>query len=155
MKNWNVKNWKLSLLLGAAMTLTGNLSADAPAPASDAGKFGDAVPADVAAKSLADAVLAYSADAGEQVISGRVGQVCQKKGCWMTLTDGDVMARVMTDHKFALPKDLSGQVVVIGKLEAIDLDEKEIAHMAKDSGKAAAEIAAREYRIAARGVALR
>jgi hypothetical protein len=150
-----VKNWKLSMLLGSALAFTGSLSADAPAPAADTGKFGDAVPADVAAKSLTDAVSAYTDATGEQVISGRVGQVCQKKGCWMTLTDGDVMARVMTDHKFALPKDLSGAVVVFGTLEAMDLDEKEIAHMAKDSGKPAAEIAPREYRIAARGVALR
>jgi hypothetical protein len=152
-----MRNWKLSLMLLVAFAVIGVVSAHEPAPAidADARQFGDAVPADVSARSLADAVSAYSAEAGEQVISGRVGQVCQKAGCWMTLTDGDAMARVMTDHKFALPKELSGQVVVFGKLEAIDLDEKEVAHMAKDSGKPVAEIAPREYRIAARGVALR
>ncbi len=73
----------------------------------------------------------------------------------MTLSDGELMARVMTDHKFALPKELAGQVVVFGKLEVLDLDANEIAHMAKDSGKPESEIAAREYRIAALGVAVR
>lgn len=73
----------------------------------------------------------------------------------MTLSDGELMARVMTDHKFALPKDLTGAVVVYGKLEVLDLDAKEITHMAKDSGKPESEIAAREYRIAALGVAVR
>lgn len=149
MKNRN------SLLLGIAFLFAGSLSAEAPAGVVGGRQFGDAVPADAAEKSLTEAVSAYSAETGEQVISGRVGQVCQKKGCWMTLTDGDVMARVMTDYKFALPKELSGQVVVLGKLEAIDLGEKERAHMAKDSGKSIADIAPREYRIAARGVALR
>jgi Domain of unknown function (DUF4920) len=152
-----MKNRKSLLMLLAAFALIGVVSAHEPAPTadSDARQFGDAVPVDVAAQSLTEAVSAYSAEAGDQAISGRVGQVCQKAGCWMTLTDGDAMARVMTDHKFALPKELSGQVVVFGKLEAIDLDEKEVAHMAKDSGKPATEIAPREYRIAARGVAVR
>ncbi len=150
-----MKCLKLSLMFVAAIVFIGVVDADVPAAAADARQFGDEAPADATASSLTDAVSAYSADAGEQVISGRVGQVCQKAGCWMTLTDGDAMARVMTDHKFALPKELSGEVVVFGKLEAIDLDEKEVAHMAKDSGKPVAEIALREYRIAARGVALR
>ncbi len=120
-----------------------------------ASQFGAPIAGDAKVVALADAVAAYAADSGEQVIRGRVGQVCQKQGCWMTLSDGDVMARVMTDHKFALPKTLSGEVVVIGKLQAMDLDEKEVAHLAKDSGKPVGEIAAREYRIAARGVTKR
>jgi len=117
--------------------------------------FGEAMPAAVQASTLAQAIAAQRDDAGDQVISGRVGKVCQKQGCWMTLSDGDSLARVMTDHKFALPKDLQGEVLVYGKLEAIDLDEKEIAHMAKDGGTTAASVPVREYRIKARGVSLR
>ena len=133
-----------------------DVHAKAIAPADIGAKhFGDAIPADAQSSTLVAAVAGHQKDAGDQLISGRVAQVCQKAGCWMTLSDGDVMARVMTDHKFALPKDLSGDVVVFGKLEVLDLDDKEIAHMAKDSGKPVSEIAAREYRIAARGVALR
>lgn len=118
-------------------------------------QFGAAIPAGAISSTLAEAIAAHSDSGKDQLISGRVAQVCQKQGCWMTLSDGELMARVMTDHKFALPKELAGQVVVFGKLEVLDLDAKEIAHMAKDSGKPESEIAAREYRIAALGVALR
>lgn len=128
--------------------------AAAPA-ATQSTQFGDPIPSDAVAKTLAEAVAAHSVAGNDQVISGRVAQVCQKQGCWMTLSDGELMARVMTDHKFALPKDLAGSVLVYGKLEVLDLDAKEVAHMAKDSGKPESEIASREYRIAALGVAVR
>lgn len=118
-------------------------------------QFGEEMPADQAAQSLSDAIAKHEDGGSDQVISGRVGQVCQKQGCWMTLSDGDNLARVMTGHEFLLPKDLKGDVVVYGKLEAFNLDQKEIQHMAKESGKPETEISAREYRIAARGVALR
>ena len=143
-------------LLSALMILAAlPTRAQSPTPVAAARQFGEVIDAKADVTALGAAVLAYSADTGEQAISGRVGKVCQKKGCWMTLSDGDVMARVMTDYKFVLPKDLSGEVVVFGKLEALELDQKEIAHLAKDSGKPDAQIEPREYRIAARGVALR
>ena len=144
---------RLALLLTASLAAACAFAAD-PAMVAD-GRFGDAIPADAKVTALGDAVSGYAADGGDQAISGRVGQVCQKGGCWMTLSDGDAVARVMTDHKFVLPKDLSGDVVVYGALQALDLDEKEVAHMAEDSGKPKSEIATREYRIAARGVARR
>ena len=138
-------------LVGLLFCASVSQAADEPAAAR---VFGEAVPADASISSLQDAV-AVAEQAGDQVISGRVGQVCQKKGCWMTLSDGEHMARVMTDHKFVIPKDLSGEVLVYGDLQAFDLDADEVAHMAKDSGKDIAEIDAHEYRIAARGVQLR
>jgi Domain of unknown function (DUF4920) len=143
------------LLIGPLMLAAATAAAEAPVAADPGKQFGDAIAADLKVSALRIAVADYSADAPAQVISGRVGQVCQKKGCWMTLTDGDVMARVMTDYKFVLPKDLSGEVVVFGTLQAIDLAPEEAEHMAKDAGKSVSEIATREYRIAARGVALR
>ena len=144
-----------ALLFGLTIFATLPTSAESPAPVAAARQFGEAIDVEADVTGLGAAVLAYSADSGEQAISGRVGKVCQQKGCWMTLSDGDVMARVMTDYKFVLPSDLSGEVIVFGKLEAVDLDPKEIAHLAKDSGKLESEIESREYRIAARGVALR
>jgi hypothetical protein len=147
---------RLALLLSASLIAAGAFAAGTTDTATVAdGRFGDAIPADARITTLGAAVEGYAADGGDQAISGRVGQVCQKGGCWMTLSDGDAIARVMTDHKFVLPKDLSGDVVVFGALQAIDLDEKEVAHMAEDSGKPKSEIATREYRIAARGVARR
>lgn len=118
-------------------------------------QFGAVIPADAPVQSLAQAIHTIDQSKGNQVISGRVTQVCQKAGCWMILTDGDVFARVMTQYKFELPKELKGNAVVLGKIEAVDLDEKESLHMTKDAGEPASAIITREYRIAAQGVALR
>ncbi len=120
-----------------------------------AGGYGEAPGAEAKATPLAAALATL--DAGhavtDGVFSGRVGKVCQKQGCWMQLLDGEQMARVMTNHRFVLPKDFSGNVVVVGKLERIEISEDEAKHMAKDAGTAFDPKAARvEYRIDARGV---
>jgi hypothetical protein len=129
----------------------------APAPtANAAGGYGEVIAAEAKADSLAAALAKLDAakPSIDGVFSGRVGKVCQKQGCWLQLLDGEQMARVMTDHKFTVPKDLSGNALVIGTLERVELDEKEARHMAEDAGKAFDPAASRvEYRIAARGVA--
>ena len=130
-----------------------------PAPAATqnaAGGYGAAIAADAKPQALAEALASLNADAPirEGVFSGRVGKVCQKQGCWMQLLDGEQMARVMTGHRFTLPKDFSGSALVSGKLERIELSEKEARHMAEDAGKAFDPAASRvEYRIDAVGVA--
>jgi hypothetical protein len=108
------------------------------APFAFAADYGDPLPADAApvpiASALADA--AALADA-PRAFSGRVGKVCQKKGCWMMLTEGDTMVRVMTGYRFLLPTDASGEAVVYGTLQRTEMDAGEAAHMAKDAGEAA------------------
>ena len=132
-------------------------SKPAPAPtANAAGGWGEAIAADAKAESLGAALAQLSAERAsvEGVFSGRVGKVCQKQGCWLQLIDGEQMARVMTNHDFTVPKDLAGDAVVSGKLERVEISEKEARHMAEDAGKAFDPAASRiEYRIAARGVA--
>lgn len=97
-------------------------------------QYGEEIPADAAAQPLAQSIAAYAADDAEaHVYTGRVGKVCQAKGCWLQLIDGDVMARVKTDHKFFVPKDLSGNAKVMGKLVRVELDEKQAEHYAKES----------------------
>jgi hypothetical protein len=70
-------------------------------------------------------------------VSGRIGEVCQAKGCWMMLTDGTAASvRVkFGDHAFFIPKDTQGNAVVYGKFEVIEMSEKEAKHMAEDAGK--------------------
>lgn len=104
------------------------------AAAGTAQQFGEAMPAGLEARSLGAAIAAFDADAGKQVISGRVGKVCQAKGCWMQLIDGELSARVKTDHKFFLPKDFSGNALVYGELVKVELDAKQAEHYAKESG---------------------
>lgn len=122
------------------------------------GGWGEAIAADAKSDALATALAGLNVETSsiDGVFSGRVGKVCQKQGCWLQLIDGEHMARVMTNHDFVVPKDLSGNAVVSGKLERIEISEAEAKHMAEDAGKVFDPAASRvEYRIAARGVARR
>jgi hypothetical protein len=131
------------ILLLAALTLTASVHAE---------DYGQPLPADAAPVPLA-AALADPAAHGDApvVVSGRIGKVCQKKGCWITLTDGDAMVRVMTAHKFFLPTDASGNAVVVGTLSEKVFDAEGAAHFTEDAGPGAEALAAgdREWRITA------
>ncbi len=71
-----------------------------------------------------------------QKFSGRVTKVCQKKGCWMVIADGEQSARVMFgEDDFFIPKDTSGNAVVYGTLTARTMSEGMAKHLAKDEGK--------------------
>lgn len=86
---------------------------------------------------------------------GRIGKVCQTKGCWMTLTDGDATARVFFGkHDFFLPKDTAGEAIVYGKLEVKTVDEKMAKHLAEDAGQDPAKVSGEqtEWRIVASSV---
>jgi hypothetical protein len=125
------------------------------APFVFAADYGDKLPADAAPVSIASALAAAEAHADSpRAFSGRVGKVCQKKGCWMTLTEGDAMVRVMTGYRFFLPADASGDAVVYGTLQRTEMDADEAAHMAKDAGEAAPAAAqeAVEWRIDATSI---
>lgn len=114
------------------MKLIGMLAA--LALSAGAQQFGEAIPEGASGQPLAPAIAAYTADDAEaRVYTGRVGKVCQAKGCWLQLIDGDVMARVKTDHKFFVPKDLSGNARVMGKLVRVELDAEQAEHFAKES----------------------
>jgi hypothetical protein len=108
------------------------------APFAFAADYGDPMPADAAPVSIASAMADVDAhDDAPRAFSGRVGKVCQTKGCWMMLTEGDAMVRVMTGHRYFLPKDASGDAVVYGTLKRKEISPEQAAHMAKDGGEAA------------------
>ena len=80
---------------------------------------------------------------GEVVkVEGTVREVCQVKGCWLTLqaeAGPDVRIRVPKTgtgaYRYTVPADLSGRrVVVEGKLEESTLTEAEQRHLASDAG---------------------
>lgn len=95
-------------------------------------------------------------------ISGTVEEVCQAKGCWMTIAgeDGKEMKVTFKDYGFFVPKDLSGKAVVMhGVAYVQDTPVAELRHFAEDAGATEAEIAAidrprREFRFVADGVRL-
>ena len=71
-----------------------------------------------------------------QKFSGRVTKVCQKKGCWMVMAEGEQSARVMFgEDDFFIPTDTSGNALVYGTLSAKTMSESMAKHLAKDAGQ--------------------
>lgn len=127
------------------------LSLSTPALAAD---YGTPMPKGEAVD-IATAVAAVDAhDDAPGKFSGRIVEVCQKKGCWVMLESGGKVARVMAkDHGFAVPKDASGAAVVYGTLSRIELSDKQAAHFAEDAGREGA-VQTEEYRIEATSIAI-
>ncbi|MFO0749565.1 MAG: DUF4920 domain-containing protein [Myxococcota bacterium] len=95
------------------------------------------------AKPLGEVVKTASAEKDDVVrISGTVDQVCQKRGCWMVVRDGDVEARViMKDHAFAIPFDSKGlKATVEGTLKVKVYTEAQAKHLAEDGAQDPAKV---------------
>lgn len=85
---------------------------------------------------------------------GRIASVCQNKGCWLVLAEGDQYARVFSGHRFFLPKDTTGRAVVYGTLSERTISEEFARHLAEDSGQDPSTVHGEqiEYRIDAASV---
>ena len=131
----------------------------AAAPASDIpGHFG-AVFAIKDTKPLSQ-VLASGKEFKDPVqVSGNVESVCQKKGCWLVVKDGEAQARIlMKDHSFTVPMDSKGKPVVVeGTLEARTFNEAQVKHLEKDAGNDPAAVAGErtEYVLTATAIELK
>ena len=122
--------------------------------AGETSHYGKPLP-DMKAVSIAEAVAGYDTHAGKQQrYSGRITEVCQKKGCWMVLEDNGQTARVMfgEDHDLVVPMDSHGRAEVGGVLSRKDLSPEEVEHMKAD-GKGLA-VSPVEYRILADSVTI-
>jgi len=76
-------------------------------------------------------------------VQGVVDDVCQVKGCWMTikLDNGDLMRVKFKDYAFFVPKDIQGRTVVFeGEAKVKTTPVAELRHYAFDSGKSKEEI---------------
>jgi len=109
--------------------------------------FGTAVTANNAVPY--DKVMAKmaNADSLNMKVTGKVMEVCQKKGCWMTLVSDKPgypeMRVTFKDYAFFMPKDLSGKRVVVdgfARVETTSVDM--LRHFAEDAKKSPQEIAA-------------
>lgn len=103
---------------------------------------------------IAAAAADPAAHAGKAAkFSGRIIQVCQKKGCWVVLEQGGESARVMAkDHGFAVPLDASGEAIAYGVLEVEPISAEHAKHLVEDDGATAP--AERELRIVATAIEL-
>lgn len=81
----------------------------------------------------------------ELKVSGKIVDVCQEKGCWMTVDtgNGNEIRVKFKDYAFFVPKDASGKKTVIegeAKMETVDVAT--LKHYAEDAGKSKEEIEA-------------
>lgn len=105
-----------------------------------------------------------SSDSLAVKVKATVNEVCQAKGCWMTLSSPDSKAEEMMvkfkDYGFFVPKDIAGREVIIeghAFREVTPVDE--LRHYAEDAGKSKEEIEKintpkEEYKFLASGVLL-
>ena len=106
--------------------------------------FGAEIPETVQPLSLA-ALIAEPEKFADQsvVVTARVAQVCQKKGCFFIAQDGETTVRVsFVDYSFFVPTDIGGRrVTILGELKRVELTEKQAAHLEEDLGSVEANIA--------------
>lgn len=82
----------------------------------------------------------------ETKLKGKVTEVCQKKGCWMTIDigNGETMRVTFKDYGFFVPTDnakMAGKEVIfqgVAKFETISVEDQK--HYAEDGGKSKEEI---------------
>lgn len=70
-------------------------------------------------------------------IEGTVAEVCQVKGCWMTMTAEDTSVRIkFKDYGFFVPKDCAGRTARMeGVLTMETTSVEEARHYLEDAGK--------------------
>ncbi len=105
------------------------------------GHFG--APLSAAPAISAQEVLADPAkyDGKDIKISGLVSAACQRKGCWMTLGDGQPgqpsMRVTFKDYGFFVPKDCMGKIAVVeGHFKVTTLSVAQAQHYASEAPKA-------------------
>ncbi len=96
-----------------------------------------------------------SPESGQRVrLEGRIEKVCQKKGCWLELKEGESSVLVSFEgYSFFVPKGAAGCYVVLeGRVKLKPRSPEEIKHLQAEGGGAAA---ASRVEVVARGVEIR
>lgn len=91
------------------------------------------------ALSVADFIAQVNHEKHDFKVRGVVEDVCQMKGCWVTLrNDQNLLIRVkFKDYGFFVPKDISGsEIIMEGVGSLVQLKEEDARHYADDAGKA-------------------
>lgn len=143
---------KLALVFSMALaTVAFAQTAKKPGPPEGKALVGDAYGAQVSAKAERKALsaaqlnkkLKKSGKLKNVAVKGKVTDVCEKKGCWLTVeTENNERFFVkMKDYAFFVPTALVGKNVVLegtaeNKITSVD----ELKHYAEDAKKSQAEI---------------
>jgi len=105
--------------------------------------FGKAITADKAMEASQVSSALADQEALTLKVKGTVSEVCQAKGCWMTMDLGNQQSMRITfkDYGFFVPLESSGkQAVIEGVLKKELVSVATLQHLAKDAGKSEAEI---------------
>jgi len=105
--------------------------------------FGDSLTQEGAIAADQFATQMAGKDSMKVKLEGKIEEVCQKKGCWMTMNIGNdkKMQVKFKDYAFFVPKDASGKTVVIEGMAYTDtVQVAELKHYAEDGGKTKEEI---------------
>lgn len=128
-----------------------------------ANSFGAQINEDGAKELSAVVPMVEEGDTLSVALAGTIHEVCQAKGCWMTLEDeeGDNSVFIkFKDYAFFVPLEAGGKKAVIsGKLYASITPVAELRHYAEDKGATKEEIAAiteptKELKMMADGVVI-
>lgn len=97
-------------------------------------------------------------------VTGRIDNVCQKKGCWMVIADdsGEYLRVTMKDHAFGVPTDTQTGEGTLADIEGTlikkVLDEKTLEHLKSEAKGDPADLEkqfAPKYEIVATGVSVK
>lgn len=124
------------------------------------GSFGEAITKDGAVAVVEIAGLINSDEAIEVKVYGKILEVCQHTGCWLTfdLGNGEEIMVNMKDHDFYVPMDAAGKTAWVEGLAIRELISVELLkHYAEDAGRSQEYIDAItedawKYTIEAKGV---
>ena len=88
---------------------------------------------------------------GPVLIKGRVTDVCQKRGCWTVLADGDARVRIrFKNYGFFLPRDATGKLALAeGEVRVEVQSERTARHYASESKSEDPEAIVGERRVVA------
>jgi hypothetical protein len=86
-----------------------------------------------------------NSESAEMKVKGQIVDVCQAKGCWMTIDLGneETMRVKFKDYGFFVPKDAAGKTAIIEGVAVKEMvSVEDLRHLAEDAGKSEAEIEA-------------
>jgi len=112
-------------------------------PESPGKAYGQGVTLTAEPISLKEALQRQTELAGKDIlVKAEVGQVCQSKGCWFMLKEGDAQVRVtFKDYSFFVPKDSAKQMALVqGRIFEKEISAAEARHYAKDAGQPKEEV---------------
>ncbi len=137
---------KRVILLSIALCLSGFVFSQQVIPSAKAGvEYGAGIGGGkkIEVKELGLALSTDSIFTG--IISGKVTEVCVKKGCFMKIERLDGAEPIMVrfkDYGFFVPEDIVGKTVLLdGVAKVKETSVAQLKHFAEDAGKSEVEIA--------------